>query len=117
MNIDYQFIEKWVTGKIYYKDHKYNNLYTLAAIGFMIGKPLKITSSLRSEEENKNCGGSPTSSHLKGLAFDIAIESSQHRFELIKYAMLLKVKRIGVYKTFIHIDFDDEKVQSVVWYE
>ena len=35
--------------------------------------PFKINSAWRSAEENKDAGGKPNSSHLKGLAVDISV--------------------------------------------
>lgn len=74
-----------------------------------------ITSGYRCGKHNKDVGGKETSSHPKGLAVDIKCEDSSYRFLLV--AALLKVgfKRIGIGKTFIHVDLDQSKDQNVIW--
>lgn len=39
-----------------------------------VGVPLVIISGRRSVEANREVGGAPTSRHLQGLAFDVAVE-------------------------------------------
>lgn len=86
-----------------------------------IDAPLYITSGVRSPETNARVGGSPTSSHLKGLAVDISTNnvgaeiSNRNRFVIVKTLIDLGVDRIGIAKTFIHFDVDEEKAQNVIW--
>lgn len=75
----------------------------------------QITSSWRSEEHNKSVGGSETSSHLKGLAVDISAKSSNEKYEIIKALLIAGLKRIGIAKTFIHVDYDYSKPQYLIW--
>lgn len=79
------------------------------------GKPIAITSGYRTKEHNSYVGGKENSSHLKGLAVDIAIADSNQRYEIIRIAMLLGIKRIGTGKGFVHIDIDGDKAQNVNW--
>ena len=81
------------------------------------GKPIIITSGYRTPEHNASLGknASKNSSHLKGLAVDIAIENSNQRYEIIRIAMLLGIKRIGTGKGFVHIDIDASKPSNVNW--
>lgn len=76
-----------------------------------------ITSGLRSVEHNKKIGGSPTSSHLKGLACDIACSNSTERLLIIKTALDAGFVRIGVAKDHIHLDVDPDKAQYCTWLE
>ena len=79
------------------------------------GKPLKINSGYRSVPHNKNVGGKPESSHLKGLAVDIACSNSTDRFKLEGILREVRFKRIGMGSTFIHVDIDKDKTQNVLW--
>jgi len=79
------------------------------------GFPLKINSGVRTEERNKAVGGSPNSSHLKGLAVDIHCTESAKRFKIVDEALRVGFDRIGVAKTFIHLDIDLDKSPDVIW--
>lgn len=81
-----------------------------------IERPIKINSGYRTEEHNRRIKGSPTSSHVKGLAVDIHVPDNAFRFALIKSAIDHGITRIGVYRTFIHLDIDGDKPQDVIWY-
>lgn len=81
------------------------------------GFPFIINSGLRTKAENDALQGSVSeSAHLSGLAVDLSITDSLKRFKLIEVALKNGIKRIGVGKTFVHIDLDTTKPQSVVWH-
>ena len=80
------------------------------------GKPIVITSGYRTEAHNESVGGKKNSSHLKGLACDVACTTSRDRFELVRLFLEYGITRIGIADTFIHIDIDDEdKSPNVIW--
>jgi len=79
------------------------------------GFPLKINSGVRTEARNESVGGSINSSHLKGLAADIHCTESAKRFKIIDEALKLGFNRIGIAKTFIHLDIDQGKTDNVSW--
>ena len=60
-------------------------------------------------------GGKPASSHLKGLAVDIACSASRDRFNLVNLFAKYGITRIGIAKNFIHIDIDGDKDPDVIW--
>ena len=95
-NIDYDFVAK------------------LELMREKLGMPFKITSGCRCEKHNKDAGGKPDSAHLKGLAADIAVTGSRTRFTLIRLAYGFFL-RIGVGRTFIHLDDDKALPQYVMW--
>ena len=76
--------------------------------------PLIITSGFRCPEHNRNGGGSPESSHLKGLAVDIACPDSTSRYILLR-TLVVYFSRIGIAKSFIHVDIDYDKTTGVMW--
>tara|TARA_B100000780_G_C20855429_1_gene340017 strand:- start:299 stop:649 length:351 start_codon:yes stop_codon:yes gene_type:complete len=77
--------------------------------------PVIINSGYRSIDHNKKVGGKVTSSHLKGLAVDIACNNSIDRFKLTGILRKVGFTRIGVGKTFIHADIDKTKTTHVMW--
>jgi len=79
------------------------------------GKPIHVTSGFRTIKHNQSVGGVETSSHLKGLAIDVACVSSRERFELMNVLLEVGFNRIGVGSTFIHVDIDKDKSQNVIW--
>jgi len=85
------------------------------------GIPFRITSGYRTKEYNqslrdKGYKASPNSSHLIGVAADIAVNSGHDRYVILNALIRAGFKRIGVAKTFIHCDTDDSKPNSVWTY-
>jgi uncharacterized protein YcbK (DUF882 family) len=80
-----------------------------------LDKPIRINSGFRTPTHNEAVGGAENSSHLKGLAVDIACNKSQDRFDLINCLLDVGFSRIGVGNTFIHADIDQDKTQGVIW--
>jgi len=78
-------------------------------------KPMYITSGYRTVEHNTKVGGKENSSHLRGLAVDIACKTSVDRFDLINCLLDVGFNRIGIAGTFIHVDIDSEKAPNVIW--
>ena len=77
--------------------------------------PFKINSAYRTPEHNAKIGGKPNSSHLKGLAVDISVTNSRQRFIVLKALLDTGFNRIGIAKSFIHVDDDKSKDSQVVW--
>jgi len=78
------------------------------------GKAMQISSGFRCVEHNAIIGGRLNSAHLSGLAADITIVSSAHRFDILPI-ILAKFERVGVGSDFIHCDIDSEKPQEIIW--
>lgn len=79
------------------------------------GIPFIVTSAYRCEKHNKNINGSPTSSHLLGLAVDIKAEDSRSRFIIVNALLSVGFTRLGISKNFVHVDLDSSKTQNVIW--
>ena len=88
----------------------------LSQARYLSQTPFNINSACRCSSHNSEVEGSQTSSHIKGLAVDIKVNSSVDRFNIIQSLTACGFKRIGVYKTFIHVDIDSSKSQDVMWY-
>ena len=83
-------------------------------------KPITINSGYRTQAYNeelasKGYKASANSSHLKGLAVDIACNNSADRFDLMNCLLDVGFNRIGIGNTFIHADIDPDKSQNVIW--
>lgn len=81
----------------------------------LAGIPFKINSGYRTIEHNEKVGGKPNSSHIVGKAVDIAIRNSRERWLILEALIDVGFNRIGLAKTFIHVDSDDYKDANVVW--
>ena len=81
----------------------------------LAGVPFKINSGYRCKKHNKEIGSNQTSSHVKGLAADIGINTSSQRFAILTALIEVGFKRIGIARTFIHVDLDKNKTQKVLW--
>jgi len=68
---------------------------------------------------SKNGGLRPEdkdSAHSRGLAVDVKISASWQRYRVAMAAMLLGVKRLGLYDQHVHIDLAGEPFpQYVLW--
>jgi uncharacterized protein YcbK (DUF882 family) len=59
------------------------------------GKPIVVTSGFRTKSHNEKVGGVSSSSHLKGLAIDVACIRSKDRFEMLTALLEVGFNRIG----------------------
>ena len=91
-----------------------NFLYKLDHARDIAGISFKITSGYRTKEHNTKVGGVPNSSHLIGVAADIAVSNGHERYVILSALIEAGFSRIGVAKTFIHCDTYDSK-QNSVW--
>ena len=86
--------------------------------------PIRITSGVRCRKHPESLTR-PTSSHVPndlgdvegkvGHAVDIAARGSGRRFRLLAAAIAADFTRIGIGKTFLHLDNDYKKSQGVIW--
>lgn len=90
-------------------------IHKLDAIREEAGFPFIITSGYRTPKHNAKVGGVPNSSHLKGVAVDIAAVTQSQKESIARVAIRNGVTRIGWGNTFIHLDVDPNKTQNIVW--
>jgi uncharacterized protein YcbK (DUF882 family) len=84
------------------------------------GYPMVVTSGFRTIEHNRSLiergyAASPNSSHLLGWAVDIAVPNSERRFLMVEALLDAGFHRIGLGKTFIHVDLDPNKTPNCIW--
>ena len=79
------------------------------------GVPFVITSGYRCEKKNTLIGGVYNSAHTKGMAADIRATDATTRYAIVEAAFKVGFTRIGVAKSFIHLDNDHTKPQELIW--
>ena len=79
------------------------------------GIPLVLNSAFRTQAWERAHGRSGTSSHCKGLAVDIRCNTYANRWRIVTAAIFCGIRRIGIGKTYVHLDIDTSKQQGVIW--
>jgi zinc D-Ala-D-Ala carboxypeptidase len=92
-------------------------LFKLDEARMLAGTPFRITSGYRTEAHNKKVKGVKGSSHTKGCAVDIAVNSGLQRSAIVCALAKVGFTRIGIAKTFVHVDSDKEKQNSIWLYD
>jgi uncharacterized protein YcbK (DUF882 family) len=77
--------------------------------------PFVINSGYRTDSHNKKVKGSKNSAHLIGKAADIACSNDAKRFLILQALLKVGFTRIGIAKTFIHVDNDESKNSNRTW--
>lgn len=80
------------------------------------GVPFVVNSAYRSLEYERKKGRSGTSSHTKGLAVDLKCADSVTRWKMLHALLAVGIRRIGVAKTFLHVDIDSDKPDCIWLY-
>ena len=79
------------------------------------GIPFLLSCAYRSVEWDKAHNRTGNSAHTRGKAVDIICHSSATRMKIVKAAIECGITRIGIGKTFIHIDNDSSLPQGVMF--
>lgn len=79
------------------------------------GIPLVLSCAYRSADWDKSKGRSGNSAHTRGLAVDIVCRSSATRYKIVTACIKCGINRIGIGKTFVHIDTDTSLPQGVMF--
>lgn len=80
------------------------------------GVPFGINSGFRCTNHNTEVRGSSSSSHLIGVAADIACTNSTTRLRMVNALLSVGINRIGIGSTFIHCDIDPNKPNCIYLY-
>ncbi|MBR1399953.1 MAG: peptidase M15 [Alphaproteobacteria bacterium] len=79
------------------------------------GIPFILNSAYRCEKHNAEVGGTETSAHLAGCAVDIRCNDSRSRWIIIDALIRAGFNRIGIGKSFVHVDDDLTKELALIW--
>lgn len=79
-----------------------------------LGRPIYVVSGVRCPAQNERVGGVDGSSHLDGTAADLLCASNGERNDMLRAALKF-FTRVGIGKTFLHVDVDINKPQGVIW--
>lgn len=77
--------------------------------------PFVVSSGYRTPEHNARVGGVNGSSHTRGYAVDIICRNSLERMAIVQAGLAVGFHRIGISKSFIHLDNDPDKSSHVLW--
>lgn len=83
----------------------------------LCGFPLVVNSAYRTFDYEQSKGRSGSSSHCKGIAVDIAVQSDEKRLKIVQNSLRAGFQRIGIAKNFIHLDLDNDKPSCIWLYE
>lgn len=79
------------------------------------GIPFQINSGYRTAAHNMEVGGGPNSAHTRGMAADIRATTGRQKALIVLAAVKNGIKRIGIGKTFLHIDIDGTLPSPTIW--
>ena len=81
------------------------------------GVPFKITSGARCPKHNSKVSTTGlTGPHTELCAVDLAVTYSRNRFIIVESLLKHGFTRIGIAKTFIHVDSSKTKDSKVIWF-
>jgi zinc D-Ala-D-Ala carboxypeptidase len=81
----------------------------------LAGIPFRISSGFRCVEHNRRIHGKPRSAHLDGSAVDIKCPSGSIKATIIGSLFAGGIKRVGIYKNFVHADISKKLPYPMVW--
>ena len=88
----------------------------LEVVRSLCGFLLIVNSAYRSFDYELSKGRTGSSSHCKHIAVDIAVQSGEKRLKIVQNALRAGFQRIGIAKTFVHLDLDEGKPSSIWLY-
>jgi zinc D-Ala-D-Ala carboxypeptidase len=84
-----------------------------------VDRPLALNSAKRCAAHNRKVSTVKNGPHPLGVAADIRATTSRERFELIEAALAVGITRIGIARSFVHLDVATEDTghpQDLVWF-
>jgi len=87
----------------------------LEVIRQLLNRPVVVNSGVRCHAHNQAVGGVPGSAHETGEAADLHCSGSRDRMSLVQAATKAGIRRIGVARTFVHVDVSQKHPADVLW--
>lgn len=81
----------------------------------LYGRPIAVNSGVRCPTHNKAVGGVPGSAHETGEAADLHCSGSRDRMSLVQACLKAGIRRVGIAKTFVHVDVSRKHDVDVIW--
>lgn len=81
----------------------------------LAGIPFRINSGFRCKQYNRKIGGKPRSAHLDGSAVDIKCPSGSIKATIVGSLFAGGIKRVGIYKNFVHADISKKLPYPMIW--
>jgi len=97
-----------------FDDIKQHHVIMLQLVRDDVG-PLHINSGCRCLKHNMAVDGVPNSAHMRGEASDVSCTDAEQRYKIVRAALKVGFTRIGVGKTFVHLDKDPFLPQPRIW--
>lgn len=97
------------------QDMKQSTMDKLDKARELAGIPFVLNSAYRSKEYEISKGRAGTSSHTLGYAVDIRCNTSENRFKIVTALREVGFNRIGIAKTYIHVDNSPHHKPNVIW--
>lgn len=82
----------------------------------LAGIPFVLNSAYRSVSYERSKGRTGTSAHTTGHAVDIRCNTSANRMKIVQACLQVGFRRIGISKTYVHVDDDFNHAQDVMWH-
>lgn len=82
----------------------------------LCGRKFRITSAFRTVAYEKSKGRSGRSAHCLGKAVDISTTDSKSRYVVVAALLHAGFNRIGIGKTFVHVDDDLKRAHPVIFH-
>ena len=98
------------------QDMKQHTMDKLDAARELAGIPFVLNSAYRSPAWERKRGRTGTGAHTTGCAVDIRCNTSANRIKIVSALLDVGFRRIGIGKTYVHVDDDPAKTQNVMWH-
>lgn len=98
------------------QDMKQHTMDKLDAARELAGIPFVLNSAYRSPAWEKKRGRTGTGAHPHGCGVDIRCNTSANRLKIVRACLSVGFTRIGIGKTYIHVDDDPDKTPNVMWH-